>query len=64
MAAQWALQGWPARVDDTGLALTADYSAPSAGPPPWSVYRIDVRAATALAITGAGGATSWRFERR
>ncbi len=26
--------GWPARVDETGLALTAEYSAPSAGPPP------------------------------
>jgi len=33
MAARWAAGGWPARVDDTGLSLTAEYSAPSAGPP-------------------------------
>src|SRR5215212_9338501 len=35
MAARWADEGWPARVDDSGVALTADFSAPSAGPPPW-----------------------------
>src|SRR6266498_1602355 len=35
MAARWAAGGWPCRVDETGQALTADYSAPSAGPPPW-----------------------------
>jgi nitroimidazol reductase NimA-like FMN-containing flavoprotein (pyridoxamine 5'-phosphate oxidase superfamily) len=61
MAARWAADGWPARVDDSGQALTADFSAPSAGPPPWSVYRIDVRTATALATTAPGGATRWRF---
>src|SRR5262249_49100815 len=33
LAARWAAEGWPARADDTGLALTAEYSAPSAGPP-------------------------------
>jgi hypothetical protein len=53
--------GWPARVDDTGTALTAEYSAPSAGPPPWHVYRITPRQATALATVGEGGATTWRF---
>jgi PPOX class probable F420-dependent enzyme len=37
LAARWAAGGWPARVDDTGLALTAEFSAPSAGPPPWHV---------------------------
>jgi hypothetical protein len=41
--------------------LTADYSAPSAGPPPWRVYRIAPRRATALATTEAGGATTWTF---
>jgi hypothetical protein len=30
--------GWPARVE--GDALTAEFSAPSAGPPPWYVYRL------------------------
>lgn len=61
MAARWAAVGWPARVDDTGLALTAEYSAPSAGPPPWHVYRLTPRTATALATVAPGGATRWRF---
>jgi hypothetical protein len=30
--------GWPCRVE--GDALTAEFSAPSAGPPPWHVYRL------------------------
>jgi len=61
MAARWAEGGWPARVDDTGLALTAAFSAPSAGPPPWFVYNIAPRAATALLTVEPGGATRWRF---
>jgi Pyridoxamine 5'-phosphate oxidase len=61
MASRWAAEGWPARVDDTGSALTAEYSAPSAGPPPWHVYRITARTATALGTVEAGGATRWRF---
>jgi PPOX class probable F420-dependent enzyme len=60
MAARWA-QDWPCRVDETGLALTAEYSAPSAGPPPWHVYRLTPRSATALATVEPGGATRWRF---
>src|SRR5262249_46394000 len=31
MAERWAAGGWPCRVDDSGVALTADFSAPSAG---------------------------------
>jgi len=61
MAERWATEGWPCRVDETGQALTADYSAPSAGPPPWFVYRIEPLAATALAIIEPGGATRWTF---
>jgi hypothetical protein len=49
------------RVDATGTALTAEFSAPSAGPPPWHVYRIEVRQATALLTVDPGGATRWRF---
>lgn len=59
MARTWAEEGWPARVDDTGTALTAEYSAPSAGPPPWQVYRIAARAVTGLATLAPGGATRW-----
>ena len=61
MADVWAAGGWPARVDDTGTALTADFSAPSAGPPPWHVYRITAQRATALGTVEPGGATRWTF---
>lgn len=61
LAARWAAAGWPAQADDTGLALTAEYSAPSAGPPPWHVYRLTPRTATALGTVAPGGATRWRF---
>jgi PPOX class probable F420-dependent enzyme len=61
LAARWAAEGWPARADDTGVALTAEYSAPSAGPPPWHVYRLTPRTATAVGTIDPGGATRWRF---
>jgi hypothetical protein len=60
MAEHWAANGWPARVDESGVALTAEFSAPSAGPPPWFVYRMSVDRATALAIEPSG-ATRWTF---
>jgi hypothetical protein len=60
-AEQWAAGGWPCRVDASGTALTAEFSAPSAGPPPWFVYRLDPIAATALRTVAPGGATRWRF---
>ena len=59
MATRWVDEGWPARVDGTGMALTADFSAPSAGPPPWFVYRVNAQAITGLATTTPGGATRW-----
>jgi PPOX class probable F420-dependent enzyme len=61
LAEVWAEGGWPCRVDESGTALTANFSAPSAGPPPWRVYKITPRVATALATTGDGGATRWTF---
>jgi PPOX class probable F420-dependent enzyme len=61
MARRWAEGGWPARVDESGIALTAEFSAPSAGRPPWHVYRMTIRAATALATVEPGGATRFRF---
>jgi hypothetical protein len=61
MAARWSSAGWPARVDETGVALTAEYSAPSAGPPPWAVYRVAPDRATAVATAEPGGATRWTF---
>lgn len=61
MAARWAAAGWPARVDDSGAALTAEFSAPSAGPPPWFVYRLTPHATTALLTVEPVGATRWTF---
>lgn len=58
LAARWAAHGWPARVDDTGRALTAEFSAPSAGPPPWHVYRLTPHTATAVGTVDPGGATA------
>ena len=61
LAKAFADQGWPATVDETGTGLTAPYSAPSAGPPPWFVYRITARAATVVGATEPGGATRFTF---
>lgn len=61
LATRWAAGGWPARVDESGTTLTAEYSAPSAGPPPRHVYRLTPRSATALLAVEPGGATRWRF---
>lgn len=61
MAARWADGGWPASVDESGVALTAEYSAPSAGPPPWVVYRLTPHEAHAVSTIEPGGATRWTF---
>ena len=47
--------GWPAQVD--GDALTAEYSAPSAGPPPWWLFRIEPETVYAFGTDETGGAT-------
>lgn len=60
MAVRWAVD-WPCHVDESGVALTAEFSAASAGPPPWRIYRITPRSATALQTVAPGGATRWRF---
>ena len=51
--------GWPAEVQ--GDALTAPFSAPSAGPPPWYVYRFTFHTAFGVATAEPHGATRWRF---
>jgi hypothetical protein len=60
LAKRYGDQGWPAKVEDA--AFTYDYSAPSAGPPPWNLYV--VRPATVFGVLAAepGGATRWRFQ--
>lgn len=61
VARRFADDGWPCGVDESGVALTAPYSAPSAGKPPWRVYRLEARAAQAIATVEPGGATRWTF---
>src|SRR3954470_9403923 len=61
IAERYAAEGWPARVDESGTALTAEFSAPSAGKPPWHVYQLQPKSATALCTVEPGGATRWRF---
>jgi hypothetical protein len=62
MAGLWSADGgWPCRVDESGAALTAPFSAPSAGPPPWYVYRVEPTRATAVLTVEPGGATAWEF---
>jgi hypothetical protein len=52
--------GWPAEVDASGDAFTAPYTAPSGGPPPWYLYRVNFH--TVFGVGGEqGGATRWRF---
>lgn len=59
LAAVYREQGWPARVED--CAFTAPYSAPSAGPPPWHLYRCELHTAFGVATEEPYGATRWRF---
>ncbi|MFZ1162224.1 DUF447 domain-containing protein [Mycobacterium sp.] len=58
VAAAFRDGGWPASVD--GKALTAEYSAPSAGPPPWHAYRVVPATVYALGTSEPYGAT--RFD--
>jgi len=54
-------RGWPAAVEID--AFTAPFSAPSAGPPPWHLYRFTVHTAFGVAAAEPSGATRWRFDR-
>jgi hypothetical protein len=59
VAAVYRTGGWPASVE--GDALTAAYSAPSAGPAPWHVYRLTLHTAVAVATAEPHGATRLDF---
>jgi hypothetical protein len=61
LAGRWNAGGWPAEPDASGVALTAEFSAPSAGPPPWRVYRLTPRTITVVLASAPGGATRWTF---
>lgn len=53
--------GWPAEVADDGFV--APYSAPSAGPPPWQLYRFRFYTVVGLSTAEPHGATRWKFDR-
>jgi len=59
VAARYRDGGWPAQVE--GDALTAPFSAPSAGPPPWNVYRLVYDVVFGVATAQPYGATRWSF---
>jgi len=60
LAKRYAEGGWPARVEDG--AFTYDYSAPSAGPPPWNLFAIAPTTIYGVLAAEPGGATRWRFD--
>lgn len=61
LAKAWADQGWPAEPDESGTGITAPFNAPSQGPPPWNVYRIEPRSAIVTLTAEPGGLTRFRF---
>lgn len=60
LAAMYREAGWPAEVE--GDAFTAPYSAPSAGPPPWHLFRLTLHTAFGVATVEPHGASRWRFD--
>ncbi|HZD69650.1 MAG TPA: pyridoxamine 5'-phosphate oxidase family protein [Actinomycetes bacterium] len=59
IADAYAAEGWQPTVRDG--ALYAEFSAPSAGPPPWHVYGVTPATVFALGTAEPYGATRWRF---
>lgn len=51
--------GWAPEVRDGGL--WAEFSAPSAGPPPWYAYRLVADVVYAFGTAPPYGATRWQF---
>ncbi|MFE0025353.1 pyridoxamine 5'-phosphate oxidase family protein [Amycolatopsis sp. NPDC059021] len=60
-AAVYRTGGWP--VSAAGDGFTAAYSAPSAGPAPWHLYRLTLHTAVGVATAEPYGATRWDFRR-
>ena len=59
LAQVFAEGGWAPTVDGGGF--THEFSAPSAGPPPWFVYEFTPEDAYAVMTKEPGGATRWTF---
>jgi Pyridoxamine 5'-phosphate oxidase len=60
VAETYAQDGWPAEV--AGDALTAEFSAPSAGPAPWYLYRVKPSTVFALGTSEPYGATKFQLD--
>jgi pyridoxine/pyridoxamine 5'-phosphate oxidase len=56
----YASLGWPARA--SGGAITAEYSAASAGRGPWDLYAVTPTTAVGVATKEPAGATRWTFD--
>lgn len=61
VAKAWADQGWPAEPDESGSGITAPFNAPTQGPPPWNVYRIEPSSVIVALGVEPGGLTRFRF---
>ncbi len=61
VADEYVRVGWSAQVE--GDAMTTEYSAPSAGPPPWHVYKITPSTVFAFGTTEPYGATRFDITR-
>ena len=59
LAARYREGGWPVEVE--GDAFTAPYNAPSAGPPPWNLYRFTFDTVFGVATAEPYGASRWRL---
>jgi nitroimidazol reductase NimA-like FMN-containing flavoprotein (pyridoxamine 5'-phosphate oxidase superfamily) len=59
VAAVFRETGWPVEVENG--RLTAPYSAPSAGPPPWDFYRFRFKTGFGVATKEPAGGTRWQF---
>jgi hypothetical protein len=61
VAGLYAESGWPATADTDALALAAPYSAQSAGPGPWPLWRFTINKAIGVATTEPHSASRWTF---
>ncbi|HEX5825859.1 MAG TPA: pyridoxamine 5'-phosphate oxidase family protein [Candidatus Limnocylindrales bacterium] len=61
LAAGFREGGWTV-VEVVDGRFTGTYSAPSAGPPPWDLYRFRFDTAFGVATAEPYGATRWRFD--
>jgi nitroimidazol reductase NimA-like FMN-containing flavoprotein (pyridoxamine 5'-phosphate oxidase superfamily) len=64
IARAFRADGWEATVVEGDASLTAPYSAPSAGPPPWDIYAFKVETVYALGAAEPYGATRFNFSAR